>query len=135
MTPGGEAGQSRCQATAKHGGACGSFALPGRPWCIAHDPDRLEQRTAARAKGGAVASKLRMLRGRRARLDTVAGLVPFTASLLHDVLEGRVSTDIGRTVFYGLSIQVKHIELAQVIPRLQQLEARIEERASPRRFA
>jgi len=76
--------------------------------------------------GGAKASKLRALRARRPRLDTVGALVAFTAGVIGDVLEGRIGVDVGRTAIYGLSLQRQLLEtaaLAQIEGRLNALEA------------
>ena len=65
-----QAGQSGCVAQTKQGAPCRTFALRGRDYCIAHDPERAGDARNARAKGGAAASKLRALKARRPRLDT-----------------------------------------------------------------
>ena len=102
-----------CRATTKAGASCRSMPLPGRDVCIMHAPDMAEKIAAARMKGGSVAAKLRMLQGRRLRLDSPAALVKFTGGLLQDALAGTVDADIARTVLYGVSVQLKAVELTQ----------------------
>jgi hypothetical protein len=125
-TPGGGAvaGRSACEATAKHGGACRSFALPNRRWCIAHDPDRASQRAAARARGGVAAGRLRLLRGKRARLDSAGGLLQFTAGVIHDTLGGDLDKDVAKVVLYGVSIQRQLVETGEIERRLRLVEQR-----------
>ena len=71
-----------CRAQTKRGAACRSFALPDSTFCLSHDPERLVVVQEARARGGAAASKLRALEGRRAKLDTPTALVRFTGRLI-----------------------------------------------------
>ena len=114
--------QPRCEAVTQRGTPCRSFALAGRPWCMAHDPERASTVRTARAKGGATASKLRMLRSRRAKLDTVAALVGFTAGIIHDVVEHVLPYETGRVVLYGVSIQRQLLETGDLERRLAALE-------------
>ena len=96
--------QPRCTATTRAGAACRSFAPSGRPFCVMHDPELADKVARARARGGTVAAKLRILHGKRARLDTTSALVRFTAEVVQDTLAGTVEPDVARTVLYGCSI-------------------------------
>jgi hypothetical protein len=87
--------------------------LPGRDVCVMHAPDMAEKVAAARMRGGAAAAKLRVLTGRRLRLDTSAAVVRFAGGLVQDVLAGTVDPDVARTVLYGLNVQLKGIELTE----------------------
>lgn len=95
--------------------------------CVMHAPDMAEKVAAARMKGGAAAAKLRVLTGRGLRLDTSASVVRFTGTLVQDVLAGTVDVDVARTVCYGLSVQLKAIEMAgaadgaQLVAQVRQL--------------
>ena len=118
-TPG---AQLRCEGTTKRGTPCRSFALPGQARCISHDPARAEAVRAARAKGGAAASRLRSLEGRRAQLDTPARLLRFTSNVIHDTAEGRLNPDTARAVLYGISIASKLVDTADLERRVVALE-------------
>jgi hypothetical protein len=85
----------------------------GRPFCVSHDPAMADALAAARMKGGTAAAKLRVLQGKRLRLDSPAALVKFTGNLLQDALAGTVDPDTARTVLYGVSVQLKAVELSQ----------------------
>ncbi len=122
--------QPRCQATRKDGAPCGSFALPGRPWCFAHDPERTQERQAARAKGSLRAGQMRKLRGKRARLDTVPGLVRFVAQVIQDALDGTIDVGAARMALYGASIQKQLLETSDLERRIATLEQRLVGRAS-----
>jgi hypothetical protein len=113
-----------CQATSKSGQACRAFATGGA-FCRVHDPAQAEAMQAARARGGAAASKLRALRARRPRLDQPAGLVRWVAQLLGDVAEGRLPPETGRVLFYGVGQQRQLLETSDLERRLSELEARL----------
>jgi hypothetical protein len=70
--------QAPCAATRRDGALCRAPALPDRPFCFAHDPDRQEAQRAARERGGKG-------RATAARADK---LVPAT---LRPVLDGLVN--------------------------------------------
>ena len=107
----------------KMGAPCRSFVPAGRTLCLAHDPDRQVVVWEARAKGGAKASKIRAIQGRRAKLATMAELVRFTASVIHDVREEARAPEVGRAVLYGLSLQRHLVEASDLEARLATLEA------------
>jgi len=81
--------------------------------CLSHAEDLAEKVAAARARGGTAAAKVRLLQGRRLRLDSPAALVKFTGSLLQDALAGTVDADVARTVLYGVSVQLKAVEMVR----------------------
>jgi len=82
---------------------------------------------AARRRGGTAAARLRVLEGKRLRLDSPAALVRFTGGLLQDALAGTVDVDTARTIGYLVSAQLKAIEQArasdveQMLPEVRQL--------------
>jgi hypothetical protein len=102
-----------CRALTKQGTACRAMPLPGRDVCIMHAPDQAEKVAAARVKGGTAAAKIRLLQGRRLKLDTPAALVRFTSGIVQDTLAGTVEVDVARTVLYGVGMQLKALEMAQ----------------------
>ena len=112
-----------CQATTKSGAACRAFALPGRPFCLTHDPECREDATAARVKGAGVSNRLRSIEGRRRKLDSAPELVMFTSTVIQDLLSGSVTVDVGRAVLYGVSIQRSLLEASDLDTRLRALEA------------
>ena len=95
-----------------------------------HDPEQRAARATARAKGGAKASKLRAITGRRSKLATASDLVTFTAGVIHDVQEGKLEPDTARVVLYGVSIQRHLVEIADLERRLAVLEERFGDQPS-----
>jgi hypothetical protein len=128
----GASAEQACGARTKRGAPCRSFALPSGQFCLSHDPERQETVREARAKGGAAASKIRALEGRRARLDTPTALVRFTGKLIQDVLDQTTPVDVGRAVLYGISIQRQLVESGDLEKRLSALEARLESKGTKR---
>jgi hypothetical protein len=114
--------QPICTAITKRGGPCRSFALPDRPTCLMHTPELRAQVEAARRRGGTVAMKLRVLQGKRERLDTPRALVRFVASVVQDTLAGTVQPDVARAVLYGVSLQRVLIEASSLESRLAEVE-------------
>ena len=104
---------------------------------MAHDPERVAQVRSARAKGGVAAGKIRALKGRRSRLDTVPALVRFTAAVIQGVIVGALHADVARVALYGVSIQRQLVETADLERRIAELEARTaaaEQHAERRRW-
>ncbi len=116
--------QGGCQATTRAGTPCRAFSVGDTGYCLAHDPARQGQAQAARRKGAQRAGTLRTIRRKRARLDTPAALVRFTATLIQDTLEGVVEPDVARVCLYGLSIQRALLVTSDLEQRIEALEAR-----------
>jgi hypothetical protein len=98
------------------------------------DPASVEQvRTEreARAKGGAAASKVRMLKGKRAKLDTADDLIRFNAGVIHDLLDGTLDADTARVAIYGLNLQRQLIETGEPGISLKARIKRLTRRLSP----
>jgi len=60
-----------------------------------------------------MAAKLRILEGKRLRLDSPAAEVKFTSNVVQDCLGGTVDVDVARTTLYGLGILLKAVEQAR----------------------
>src|SRR5215211_6611309 len=118
-------GKRACGAPTKRGTPCAAFALPGRDRCISHDPERAEALAAARSRGGRHCARLRVLQGRRAKLDTPQRLLTFTSNLIHDVVEVRIHPDTARVALYGCSIARQLIEASDLEARLAALESQL----------
>ena len=105
--------QPSCRAVTKRGTACRAFAPPGRIYCVTHDPELVDKVAAARIRGGTAADRLRVLQGKRAKLDSASAVVKFTSGVIQGCLAGTIEVEIARTTLYGLSVQLKAIELAE----------------------
>jgi hypothetical protein len=83
---------------------------------------------AARRRGGTTAMKLRVLTGRREKLDSPKALVKFVSNVAQDCLAGTVEPDIARVVLYAVSIQRVLIEASGLESRLADLERLLAQR-------
>lgn len=90
--------------------------------CLFHDETERERGREARAAGARTSNKLRMIRGRRARLDTPAQLLRFVADLAHSVVAGDLSPDVVRAAVYALSLQRQLVEAVDLEKRVAELE-------------
>jgi hypothetical protein len=111
-----------CQGTTKAGAPCRGIVQNGRPWCLAHDPERQAELPGVRAKGAAASNKLRAIKGRRQKLDSAPALLRFVGSLVQDVLDGTVSPDVARAALYGVSIARQLVETSDLDARISALE-------------
>ena len=102
-----------CRALTKTGASCRAPSLPNYETCLSHTPELADKVAAARRRGGTMAAKLRILEGKRLRLDSPAAVVKFTSNVVQDCLGGTVDVDVARTTFYGLAILLKSIEQAR----------------------
>jgi hypothetical protein len=114
-----------CRAKTKAGASCRAPALPGRDVCIMHAPDMANKIAAARMRGGEAAAKLRLLQGRRLRLEHQGRLARFLSDLAEDTLAGSVSPDVCRAVVSACSTLRQVVETAELERRLEALEARL----------
>jgi len=86
---------------------------------------------AARMKGGTAAAKLRLLQGRRLRLDTPAALAKFMSNVIQDVMAGTLDIDVAKVVVYAVSVQrqvVEYAEKAEIEKRLVEVERLLAQR-------
>jgi hypothetical protein len=111
-----------CRAQTKAGVSCRAPALPGYETCLSHTPELAEKVRLARMRGGSAAAKVRVLQGKRLKLDTAAALVKFTSGLMQDVLAGTVEADAARVVVYAVSVQRQLIEVASLERQVSELE-------------
>ena len=105
--------QPLCRALTKAGARCRAPSLPNYETCLSHTPELADKVAAARRRGGTVAAKIRILEGKRLKLDSPAAVVKFTSNVVQDCLAGTVDVDVARTTFYGLAILLKAVEQAR----------------------
>ncbi len=131
MTTGGPGREQGCRADTKHGRPCRGFLLPGRDVCLSHAEDLAEKVAAARARGGTAAAKVRLLQGKRLRLDSPAALAKFMSGLIQDVMAGTLDVDTAKVTVYAVSVQrqvVEHAEKAELEKRLVEVERLLAQR-------
>jgi hypothetical protein len=118
--------QPACVATTQRGTPCQGIVPGGRTLCLVHDPELADKVQAARRRGGTVSMQLKLLQGRRRRLDSPKKLLAFVSDLALDTLSGSIEPDVSRATAYAVSLQIKLIEQADLEQRLAALEAAAE---------
>jgi hypothetical protein len=126
--------QPACRAQTKAGVSCKAPALPGRETCLSHTPELAATIHAARMRGGTAAARVRVLQGKRRRLEKPAELAKFLSALCEDTLAGHVDASVARSVAYVAQVLRGVVETAEIDKRLAALEATLAQRQQPRRF-
>lgn len=127
--------QPTCTGTRRDGQPCAAPRLPESTFCFAHDPANAERARAARAKGGANASKARSLKRRRHDLKTADGVMCFGEELIWKTYEGKISPDIARTLGYLMTGQRESVKECDLEQRLEAIEQRLASQGDDRRWA
>ncbi len=126
-----------CSGIKADGGRCKAQAMRNSEWCIGHDPDQAEARRRRASKGGK-----RGGRGRRSHTQAeLAEVKSILRGLAGSVLKGATDRQdaavVGQllnTVIRAVSIELKAREQAELIERLEALEAIAEHRNGGKRW-
>jgi hypothetical protein len=114
-----------CSALRCDGQPCSAPALPSGPLCFAHEPSMTERRREARSKGAQVSNQKRALEAKQPGTGDLDALANFNGLVLRGVLSGRIRHDVGRSIFLGVSTQMKLLESSDIARRLEALEERL----------
>jgi hypothetical protein len=114
---------ARCAFIKPGGDRCGSIAMKGYDTCYGHRPDLADERQRNASKGGK--------RGGRGRPQAeLANIKARLSDLADDVLEGRqdkgvaaVASQILNVYLRAVSVELKAKEQAELLERLEALEA------------
>mgnify|MGYP001577788517 CR=1 FL=1 len=114
--------QPRCAAATKSGQPCRGRPLPGRPFCLSHDPSLAAERDAARQKGG-------RNRAAAARLGKLlpARLAPTFEKLeaaLGEVHDGALDPKVAGAMAAIARAMVAVLQAGELEQRVRELEAR-----------
>jgi hypothetical protein len=112
-----------CRAQTKQGANCRAPALPGYETCLSHTPELAEKVRLARMRGGSAAAKVRVLQGRRLKLDSSQALVRFLGDVAQDTLSGAIDPNVSRATVYAVATLRATLETADLEQRLAALEA------------
>lgn len=117
--------QPVCAGLRRDGHGCGAPALAGDGWCYSHHPHRVEERTAARQRGGrnrATAARLRALLPPR--------LIPVYERLegaLGGVLDGTLDPRQATAAAAVARAMVAVLVSGELEARVRKLEGEVEE--------
>ena len=123
---------AQCSGITQAGTACKGIPIDGSQWCHAHHPDRTEERRRHGAKGGK--------RGGRGRPQAeLANIKERLSDLADDVLEGKqdkgvaaVASQVLNVYLRVVSVELKVREQAELIERLEALEAQAQNKGGRR---
>ena len=111
--------KSKCPAITRGGLPCRGLVRPGNDYCPAHDPSRQEARSRAASKAG------RSKPGRE-----IVAIKTRLSDLADGVLEGKVDRgdaavagQLLNTVIRAVSVELKVREQAELVERLEEMEA------------
>jgi len=127
--------RSACAATTQRGTDCKGIVPLGRTLCLVHDPDLADRVAEARRRGGTTAMKLKLLAGKRQRLDTPKKLLTFVSDLALDTLSGSIDPNVSRATAYAVSLSMRLLETADLERRLEALEAQLARQGETKRWA
>jgi hypothetical protein len=121
-----------CSATTKAGKPCQAPALPGRPFCFHHDPERAVERADAKRRGG-----LSLHYGQggpsrsEVRVRTVADVCELLEVAAGDAPARKPCASRARLLAYVASIALRAAEAHDLEERVRALEARLKLRRIP----
>jgi hypothetical protein len=124
----------KCTAITQSGNRCKGIAIDGSDYCYAHHPDHAANRHRNASKGGK--------RGGRGRpLTDVSEVKQRLASLADDALNGTVDKSVAtavaqiwNTYLRAVTTELQVKEQRELVQRLEELEAAIEDQQDSRRF-
>ena len=115
-----------CRAKKPDGSSCQAAALPGSDFCFFHDPDRADERQAARSFGGS--------RNRMKTLDAAApdikiescqDVVRLISETINQVRKGDIDPRIANAIGYLSNVLIKAAEMGDLEDRIEDLEAAV----------
>lgn len=119
---------AKCSGITQAGTACKGIPIDGSAWCYVHDPDHAEERRRHGARGGK-----RGGRGRpQAELTDIKNRI---RAMVEDVRNGTVDRadaavcgQLYNTLLRAISVELKVVEQKDILNRMHELEAMLEQK-------
>lgn len=113
----------KCSGITKAGNRCPTTALPGRPYCLFHDPQAADLRRAGAVKGGQ--GKSNQARARKGIPDAMAAdeLGGYLSLLFKGVMGGRIEARVGTAAATIARALLEVRNVTEIETRLAELEA------------
>jgi len=118
-------GRPTCRGVTRRGEGCRFTPIGGTEFCLWHSPDpAIQERAKLAAHKGAIAATPRILSEDHpaAAVRSVQEALALTEESIQMVRTGTLSPNVANSVFYGVSVASKLLEL-QVLEQLESLEA------------
>jgi hypothetical protein len=125
---------AKCTAITRGGNRCRGIAIDGSGYCYAHHPDHADDRRRAAHKGGK--------RGGRGRPVAELGtLRDENAGIRRRLLEGELPPNVAAVAVQSINTDIRAVgaalkarEQEELVERLEELEATLEQRKGERRY-
>lgn len=128
----------RCSALTAGGGRCQRIVSDGVEYCYAHDPDRAEQRSRGARKAGRTGGRGRAREPRAAEARGIrADLLRMAEAVEGGELDRGKAAVAGQLYNYALAAlrtELKAEEMDDLVPRLEAIEARLDQERGAERW-
>lgn len=113
-----------CQAKTPDGTGCQAAALSGSDFCFFHDPDRADERQAARSFGGS-RNRMKTLSADApdVKVESCQDVVRLISETINQVRRGELDPRVGNAIGYLANVLIKAAEQGDMEKRLEDLEA------------
>ena len=112
-----------CSAIARSGSRCRSAPLPGRPYCLLHDPLSAEARREGARKGGKARSTAARAQRQIPAAMTTDELAGWLSALFKSVVAGKMEPKVGTAAATIAKALIEVRKQTEIEERLQLLEA------------
>jgi hypothetical protein len=113
--------RKRCQAIKADGTQCKNLAIDGEIYCHAHHPDRKQDRIENGRKGGKVTRRPELPECKELTVQQSRQLL---AACAEKLIQGKLSSNVARSLAYLLQTDKMLKEHDEIIARLAKLEGK-----------
>ncbi len=119
-----------CQARKPDGSSCQAAALPESEFCFFHDPDRADERQAARSVGGSH-NRMKTLAGDAPdiKVESCQDVVRLISETINQVRKGDLDPRVANAIGYLANVLIKAAEQGDLEKRIADLEAAVQNKA------
>jgi len=115
-----------CRAKTPDGSSCQAAALSGSDFCFFHDPDRADERQAARSFGGS-RNRMKTLSADvpDVKVESCQDVVKLIGETINQVRKGQLDPRAGNAIGYLANVLIKAYEQGSLEKRIEDLEAAV----------
>ena len=115
-----------CRAMKPDGSRCQTAALTGSGFCFFHDPDRTDERQAARSLGGS-RNRMKTLDAStpNIKIESCQDVVHLISETINQVRKGELDPRVANAIGYLANILIKAAEQGGLEKRIEALEASV----------
>jgi len=125
-----------CQAKKPDGSSCQAAALPDSEFCFFHDPDRADERQAARSFGGSQnRTKTLAADAPDIKVESCQDVVRLIGETINQVRRGDLDPRVANAIGYLANVLIKAAEQGDLEKRIADLEAAVQKPARTSDFS